>query len=170
MISSRIGLSLLLLLAAPWALAEEATIDDLAWMDRNHMAQQIKRVDDLARTRVGSQVREDMSDLDTLQRIIDRDLIERDDRLTMQALGAVMGNVMATEVEELEWKVYEDDQGRSRALCVEGTRECLFPITMLSRRMEAGLKPNVRKVYKEALEMIEPHLPEAPYSGGSASR
>jgi hypothetical protein len=163
------GLGLLLLLASPATLAQEVTIEDLAWMDRNHMAQQVQRVDDLARTRVGSQIREDLSDLTTLQRIVDRELVDQDDRLTLQALGAVLGNVMAAEVDELEWKVYEDNRGRSRALCVEGTEECLFPITMLSRRMEVGLKPDVRQVYKDALALIEPYLPELPY-GGAASR
>ncbi len=164
------SLGLLLLIASPATLAQNITIEDLAWMDRNHIAQQVERVDELARTRVGSQIREDLSDLTTLQRIVDRELVPQDDRLTLQALGAVMGNVMAAEVDKLEWKVYEDKRGRSRALCVEGTEECLFPITMLSRRMEVGLKPDVRKVYREALELIEPYLPELPYGGADSGR
>lgn len=147
------------------AQADEVEISDFSWMDRNHMAQQIQKVDDLARQRVGSQIREDKSDLDTLQRIIDRDLVPQDDRLLMQAMGAVLGNVMVKEVDELEWKVYEDEKGRSRALCVEGTEQCLFPITMLSRRMSVGLKPDVKKIYRDAMEMVEPLLPEQPYGG-----
>lgn len=158
-----LSLGLLLSLLASFTQAQEATVSDFAWMDRNHMAQQVESIEKLTRTKFGTPIRENKSDLDTLQRIIDRDLIDRDDQLKLQALGAVLGNVMASEVEELEWKVYEDQLGRSRALCVEGTRQCLFPITMLSRRMEAGLKPNVERVYNEAMELVDPYLPEDPY-------
>lgn len=167
---NRLRLALGLLLALSWLPAHaDATISDFGWMDRNHMAKQVKRIDDIARTRVGAQIRENQTDLETLQRIIDRELIDEEDSLALQALGAVLGNVMKAEVDQLEWKIYEDELGRSRALCVENTEECLFPITMLSRRMETGLKPNVRKVYDNALDIIDPFLPEVPY-GGSSNR
>lgn len=159
-----------LLLFASMASAQNpnATISDFAWMDRNHMAQQVDSVAKLAQANFGVPIRGDKSDLDTLQRIIDRGLIDNDDRLQLQALGAVLGNIMASEVDDLKWKVYEDNRGRSRALCVDGTRQCLFPITMLSRRMEAGLKPSVQRVYDDALEIIEPYRPEVPYGGADA--
>lgn len=158
-----LSLGLLLSLFTSFAQAQEATVSDFAWMDRNHMAQQVESIEKIARTKLGTPIREDKSDLNTLQRIINRELIDQDETLKLQALGAVLGNVMASEVDELEWKVYEDDLGRSRALCVEGTRQCLFPVTMLSRRMEVGIKPDVERVYNEAMELVEPHLPEVPY-------
>lgn len=161
--SLRLFLGLILTLS--WVPAQaNAKVSDFSWMDRNHMAQQVQTIDELARTRVGSQVRGDLTDLDTLQRIVDRELIDQKDSMTLQALGAVLGNVMEAEVRELEWKIYEDDLGRSRALCIRNTNECLFPVTMLSRRMETGLKPDVRKVYEDALERIDHLLPELPYS------
>jgi len=165
----RLLLGLTLSLSSLSALAD-VKISDFAWIDRNHMEQQVKRIDDLARTRVGAQVRGDKSDLDTLQRIIDRELVDSDDSLALQALGAVLGNVLAAEIDKLEWKIYEDDKGRSRALCVQNTQECLFPITMLSRRMEVGLKPDVQRIYEKAVRTIEPHLPEMPYGGSSSRR
>lgn len=164
----RLLLGLALALSSISALAE-VKISDFAWIDRNHMEQQVKRIDDLARTRVGSQVRGDKTDLETLQRIIDRELIDSNDSLALQALGAVLGNVMISEIDKLEWKIYEDEKGRSRALCVENTQECLFPITMLSRRMAVGLKPDVQRIFNTSLDIIEPHLPEMPY-GGSRDR
>lgn len=138
-------------------------IEDLSWMDENYMQQQLAKVDTIVQTRLGSRLRGDLSDLETLQQIVDRGLIERNDTLRLQALGVVLGNVMAAEVPKLQWKIYEDGKGRSRALCVENTEECLFPVTMLSRRMEVGLNPDVKSVYKEALELIDPYLPEMPY-------
>jgi len=157
-----------LMLASLWAsLPAQAQIhiDDFSQTDHNHMRQQVQSIETLVQMRMGTRLRGDLSDLSTLQTIVDRELIERDDLLRLQALGAVLGNVMAAEVEQLHWKIYEDEQGRSRALCVANTQHCLFPVTMLSRRMTVGLKPNVQEVYRNALELIAPHLPQQPYTG-----
>ena len=56
--------------------------------------------------------------------------------------------------------------GRSRALCVKQTSSCLFPVTMLSRRMKVGTKPDVKKIYNEAILLMQKHLPKLPYDGG----
>jgi hypothetical protein len=146
---------------------ETFKIDELGWGDHTYLEKQVARIDKLARTELGTQVRQDLSDLDLLQRIVDRSLIDQDDTATLQAMGAVLGNVMTTDIPALEWKVYEDELGRSRALCAKGTHECLFPITMLSRRMEVGLKPDVDKVYEDAIALMAAHLPQYPYGGGT---
>ncbi|WP_020209757.1 DUF3806 domain-containing protein [Gilvimarinus chinensis] len=138
-------------------------IDDLSWTDESFLSQQRARIDRLARENLGSQVRGDKSDLSTLQRIIDRELVAKDDTITQQALGVVLGDVMLKDEQELTWKVYEDKLGRSRALCAMSVEECLFPVTMLSRRMRVGLKPDVKKVYVEALDLIAESLPALPY-------
>jgi hypothetical protein len=159
-----------LLMGSIWASLPahaQVRIEEFSWMDRNHMHQQVQSIETLVQMRLGARLRGDKSDLQTLQTIVDRGLIPQDDQLRLQALGAVLGNVMEAEVAQLKWKIYEDDKGRSRALCVEGTRECLFPVTMLSRRMQVGLKPDVQKVYNDALSLIEPFLPQMPYTGTS---
>ena len=139
------------------------TISDLSWTDESFLSTQRATIDRLAREKLGSQIRGNKTDLNTLQRIIDRELIAQDDAITQQALGVVMGDLMLKDEKELEWKVYEDKLGRSRALCAMTVEECLFPVTMLSRRMRVGLKPDVKKIYVEALELIAESLPELPY-------
>ncbi len=154
----------LMLCSSSIAQSDDSTpIEDLSWMDENYMQQQREKIEALVQTKLGSRLRGDRSDLETLQQIVDRGLIERDDTLRLQALGVVLGDVMKTEAPKLQWKIYEDSKGRSRALCVENTEECLFPVTMLSRRMEVGLNPDVSHVYDQALELIDPYLPEMPY-------
>lgn len=156
-----------LLLTSLWlslpALAQ-VRIEDFTQTDHNHMRSQVQSIETLVQMRMGTRLRGDLSDLSTLQTIIDRGLIEQDDMLRLQALGAVLGNVMAAEVEQLRWKIYEDEEGRSRALCVVNTEHCLFPVTMLSRRMAVGLKPNVQEIYNNALELVAPYLPQKPYT------
>ena len=146
---------------------KEPVITNLGWMDHNRMEQETTKVNELAQTKTGTPLRRDLTDLDTLQRIINDELIAIDDNETQQALGVVLGNVMLADFPTtFEWKIYEDELGRSRALCVKQTSSCLFPITMLSRRMEVGTKPDVKKIYNDAILLMQKHLPKLPYDGG----
>lgn len=163
---------LLLLVVSQLAFAQDPkfVIEDLGWMDRNYLEKQVEKIDSLARARLGTQLRNNLDDLATLQQIIDRELISNKDTEGLQALGAVMANLMLLDVPSLEWKIYKDSVGRSRALCVKKTQVCLFPITMLSRRIEVGLKPDVKKVYEEGLSNVDDHVQQIPYGGGPERR
>jgi hypothetical protein len=163
---------LALLFISSWTAAQEnkLIIEDLGWSDRSFLERQVQFVDELARTELGTQLRNNYGDLAVLQTIVDRELIDSKDTEGLQALGAVIANLMLADVPSLEWKIYKDALGRSRALCAKLTKECLFPITMLSRRMEKGLKPNVKKVYEEGLAMLDAHVAQIPYGGGPERR
>jgi hypothetical protein len=151
-------------LAAP---KKEPVISELSWMDQNRMEQEINSIVELAKSKTGNNIRRDLSDLDTLPRIINDNLIKIDDHERQQALGVVLGNVMLADFPNtFEWKIYQDELGRSRALCAKRTSDCLFPVTLLSRRMEVGSKPDVKKIYNDAIMLMEKHLPKLPYDGG----
>ncbi|ACE83495.1 DUF3806 domain-containing protein [Cellvibrio japonicus] len=143
------------------------TIEDIGWMDKNKISQEVAKINELAQLKLGTSLRTDMSDLDTLQRIIDRDLVKREDYATQQAMGVALGQVFLADFPQtLEWKVYRDNVGRSRALCAKGTQQCFFPVTMLSRRMEVGSKPDVKKIYVDAIDLMKEYLPKIPYTDG----
>ena len=139
-------------------------ITDLNWLNQNFLDQQRKRVDDMSRTHFGQQIRRNKSDLRTLQRLIDSGAVKGSDKIELQALGVVLGDVFVAETKGLQWRVYEDELGKSHAVCLEGTKNCLFPITMLSRRLEAGVAPEVNDVYQKGLMDMSPFLPKKPYS------
>ncbi|MDN3639687.1 DUF3806 domain-containing protein [Simiduia curdlanivorans] len=152
-----------ILLACATAGAEQrANISELSWTDKQYMASQIQKVDELVRGEFGGQLHESTSDLDLLQRIVNRGVVEKADVQTQQALGMALGNVIAKET-GMKWYAYKDSSGRNRALCVAETEHCLFPVTMLSRRMSVGLYPDVNKLYSESMEMLAPHLAKSPY-------
>lgn len=151
-----------LMCSSAFAQDENLSVKDLGWIDRSHIQKQIDSIDEITRRNFGGGLHGTKQDLKLVQRIIDRSLIKRDDRLKLQALGAVLGQILVNE-EKLEWQSYEDKMGKSRAVCVPNTQHCLFPITMLSRRMEVGLLPRVDDVYKKAMDRIEDHLPKNPY-------
>ena len=146
---------------------KEAVITELGWMDQSKMDKELTALSELTQTKIGTPIRTDLGDLETMQRLIDKNMVEQKDYGTQQAMGVALGNlILADFPNTFEWKIYEDEIGRSRALCVKKTSECLFPTTMLSRRMEVGSKPDVKKIYNDAILLMEKHLPKLPYDGG----
>ncbi len=125
----------------------------------NQLNAQERVIDQLARRHLGTQVRRNRSDLELLQRMADKNIIKKTDSARLQAMGVVMGKLLEKEL-NLVWMSYEDELGYSRALCVPNTEHCLFPITMLSRRLEVGLKVDVKKIYANAVALIDPYIPD----------
>src|SRR5690606_41281046 len=54
---------------------KEVKIEDLSWSDQNYLEKQVATIDEIARTQLGTQIRQKLSDLELLQRIVDRSLI-----------------------------------------------------------------------------------------------
>lgn len=136
--------------ATAWG--QDPKLDSLSRIDREYMQEQRETVDDLARRYLGERLRGDATDLDVIQRLLDRQRVSRDDTQTLQALGIVLGDLLAKQ-EALDWVVYVDRRGRSRALQIPGTREVIFPVTMISRRYETGLEVDVEALYRRAREI-----------------
>lgn len=140
-------------------------VRDINWMNSTYLEKQRRRIDNLARSDVGRQVHGNISDIATLQRIVDRELIPSDSKEMLQALGVVLGDVYVAENKNLHWMVYEDAQGPSHAICIKDTKHCIFAITMLSRRIAVGVKPNVQETYTKGLNLIKPFFEKLPFSG-----
>jgi len=134
-------------------------VSPLTYADKNEFDRKKKTVDQLGRRYFGTGLRGDKSDLALLQKIADKKIIKQDNTEDLQALGVVLGNVLQKDL-ELDWMVYEDQYGRSRALCVPQSSNCLFPTTMLSRYLEVGEKVDVEQAYVKAVKLIDPYLPD----------
>ena len=142
-------------------------IEDLGWMDKNKMQQQEDQINALAKSKLGLTIHKNWDDIALLQQIIDRKLVTTNDSSTQEAMGVVLGNIMQADFpSHLQWKIYKDKLGRSKALCIKGTEECLFPVTMLSRRMRLEMEIKVADVYNGAIEQIADKLPKMPYGDG----
>lgn len=73
-----------------------------------------------------------------------------------------MGDLLAAEL-DLHWVVYEDAKGRSRALRLDETDNYLFPVTMISRRRQAGDETPVAEIYTGAVAAMETARPPLPF-------
>jgi len=157
-------LLLLLALATVAASAQETVrIGEPSYLDRQYMARQREQVEELAAERLGRAFTGERDrDLGTLQLMLDRGLVRNDQTELLQAMGVIMGDLLAAEL-AMHWVIYEDGLGRSRALRYRDTENYLFPITMISRRREAGNLTPVADIYRKAFDIIAPLRTPGPY-------
>jgi hypothetical protein len=150
--------------AAAGSLGQQAVhISELSKLDREFMAQQVQLLQDLAATKLGRRFSGDRDrDLDLLQTLLDRQLVRSNQVRELQAMGVVMGNLLAAEL-EMHWVIYEDNQGRSRALRYKNSDNYLFPITMIARRREVGNQTPVIDIYQKAYDIIDRSRPALPF-------
>ncbi len=136
----------------------QVRVAPLSAIDQQFISDQRDRIEALA-NRIGRNLTgTEERDIETLQRIIDERLIASGDTVTLQAMGVILGDLLAQRL-RMDWVVYSDTKGRSRALHYEGTDVFLFPVTMISRRQEAGSQRRVKSIYDEAVTKTLPRLP-----------
>jgi len=64
----------------------------------------------------------------------------------LQSMGVVLGDAFVQEL-GLRWIMVEDEYGRDPALSVPGKSVLLFPLTMISKRVEAGRAVDVLELF-----------------------
>ena len=136
----------------------EVSIEPLTAIDQQFMDEQRARVEQLA-NRIGRGLTGKVDrDLDTLQRILDERMVPPTDTLTLQAMGAVFGDLLGDQL-NMSWVVYRDGKGRSRALRYRSMDIHLFPMTMISRRQEGGSDRRLQQLFDEAVSETRRLLP-----------
>lgn len=139
-------------------------IEAMNWLNQKFLTRQRGIIEEIARSNFGRSLQGNQRDIAVLQRIVDANLIQPNETVKLQALGVILGDAYVSESKKLHWKIFTDDLGPTHAVCVDGTKQCIFALTMLSRRMEVGIKPNVSDVYTKGWDAIAPLLPKVPYS------
>lgn len=72
----------------------------------------------------------------------------------LQCLGIVLGDAFVQEL-GLEWIMVEDSYGRDPAIRVPGTTIALYPLTMVSKRIEKGESVDVFDLFNWTAQQIE---------------
>jgi hypothetical protein len=81
-----------------------------------------------------------------LQTILDNKFYRKDETLKLQSLGITFGDALAEKL-NLEWVEVEDDYGIDPALRYKETSILLFPLTMISKRIENDEKINIEELF-----------------------
>ena len=145
-----------------WSVAQnpnfEVLIEPLTVVDRQFMVDQRMRVEQLV-NRLGRGLTGVADrDLDTLQRIVDERMVPGEDTLTLQAMGVVFGDLLGERL-DMDWVVYRDNKGRSRALRYRQMDLYLFPVTMISRRQEGGSGRRLKPLFDDTVHDTRLLLP-----------
>jgi hypothetical protein len=74
--------------------------------------------------------------------------------LKLQCLGVALGDALAQKF-GLEWVAVEDEYGRDPALRLPGTSFILFPLTMISKRIEKGEPVDVFELFRGICGFVE---------------
>ena len=154
---------LALMFSGPVPAEDSPRISDLTSTDRLYMDQQRETIDDISRRNFGSAFTGSTErDLALLQRILDQNLVRPDQTQQLQAMGMVLGDLLASDL-DLHWVIYEDKLGRTRALRYRQSNEYLFPVTMISRRREADNDKSVADIYRKAHDIMQASKPALPF-------
>ena len=75
--------------------------------------------------------------LGLLRALIQGNVFKPTQTYELQCMGIVLGDVFVQEL-GLEWRTVEDEFGRDPCVQLRGTTIILFPLTMISKRIERG--------------------------------
>jgi len=136
--------------------AKRSRVEELSDVDHRRLREQRNLVDELARRHVGTPLSagHSLDDLRVLQELLDQEVLDPEQTFELQALGVALGDVLAEQY-GLEWVVVNDDVGRSRALRYGEGEDILFPVTMISKRVEADVNFRVLELYEKSARSLD---------------
>ncbi len=138
-------------------------ITELTQLDLAYMERQQALLENLGRNHMGQGISGDKSrDLALMQRLLEQGLVRENQTAELQAMGMIMGSHLA-EALDLHWVIYEDQLGRSRALRSGDSDIYLFPMTLVSRRVEAGNTVDLNALYDKAAAKVTALRPKLPF-------
>lgn len=131
-------------------------------LDRQYMDTQRQLIVDLTLRHYGGRCCRNPSELDYLERLLRDGHVRSDETRELQAMGVLLGDLLAQEL-GMRWVIYEDINGRSRALQLDDTDNYLFPVTMIARRREGGDQTPISEIYRKAYEAMDAQRAPLPF-------
>jgi hypothetical protein len=103
------------------------------------------------------------SDLALIQRVLDQGVVEREATYTLQALGLAFGRTFLNEFPDYDWWMVEDEYGRDPAIRYKETSLLVFPMTMISKRVEDGEHVDVNELFDGLARQLSELIQEGVY-------
>jgi hypothetical protein len=92
--------------------------------------------------------------LGTIRAILQAGVFEPEQTYELQCLGILLGDVFVQD-RGMEWIMVEDEYGRNPAVRLPTTTIILYPMTMISKRIERGDKVDVFELYNGVAAQVE---------------
>jgi len=94
------------------------------------------------------------ADFAILQKIVDANIIKKDETWKLQALGVVFGDTLAGTIDGLVWCEVTDEYGTDPTLRYRKTSLNANALTMISKRVEDGRKVDIQDMANWLAEFI----------------
>jgi hypothetical protein len=88
-----------------------------------------------------------------LEVIVGEGWVGKDETLKLQCLGVTFGDALAQSL-GMEWVTVIDEYGRDSALRKAGTTIVIFPLTMISKRVERGEIVNIAALFESTTKTV----------------
>jgi hypothetical protein len=92
--------------------------------------------------------------LGLLRALIEQRVFRAHQTYELQSMGVVLGDAFAQEL-KMEWVIVEDSFGRDPALRLPRTSIIIFPLTMISKRIERGEEVDVFDLFNGIAGEVE---------------
>ena len=135
---------------------EEQKIESLTPADEARLAEQRRVVEKVIEGNPDAQKKylTSVGKLDVLRAILEGSVFKPDQTYELQCMGIVLGDVFVRELGMI-WIMVEDSGGRDPAIMLEGTSIILFPLTMISKRIENGESVDVFDLFNGLAAKID---------------
>ena len=92
--------------------------------------------------------------LGTIRAILQGGVFNREQTYELQCLGIVLGDALVQEL-GMEWIMVDDENGRDPAIRMPGTTIILYPLTMISKRVERGEQVDVFELFNRVAARVD---------------
>lgn len=92
--------------------------------------------------------------LGTIRAILQGGAFKPEQTYELQCLGIVLGDAFVQEL-GMEWIMVEDEHGRDPAVRMPGTSVILYPLTMISKRVESGEPVDVFELFNGVAAQVD---------------
>ncbi|KPJ92275.1 MAG: hypothetical protein AMJ53_09715 [Gammaproteobacteria bacterium SG8_11] len=92
--------------------------------------------------------------LGTLRALLAANVFSKSQTYELQSLGIVLGDTFVQEM-GFHWVIVEDEFGRDPAIRYKDTSIILYPLTMISKRIENGQTVDVFELFNGAAAKVE---------------
>lgn len=143
--------------------SHNVTLSEISWIDAKYFEKKRTIIDDLGRENYGTRLRGNIQDIQLMQRLLDGQKTTIFETDIHRAFGVVLGDIYVAE-KGWQWFEYKDKQGRSRAVCLPKTQHCVFPLSMMTRRLRVSTQHDMARIYQKGLDLMAQVSPQLPYS------
>ena len=136
----------------------EDRITELSQEDKDWLRRAEEHILASVRARYGGiTIDRSLTDLAQLQRLIDDRAITKENVLEAQCIGVVLGNVFAHNT-NMRWQRVANQYGDMISLHDEGIQFTLYPLTMVSERLDDGRAIDLIALNEDLVQSL--HLKE----------